>query len=122
LLELTKPDAPHGTLCAELRGVADVEILRRTLNDLARHCAREEGEQIILDLRDVELRCTLIELRSLGDELARLGFQPSWRMAIVGTSTNSGFAFFEAISQSHGMQFRFFKHPDAARDWLESGR
>lgn len=121
MLELTKLDVAEG-VCAVLKGAADLEILHRALKDLAAHCALEEHAHIMFDLRNVEIRCTLFDLSSLGDELARLGFQPSWRMAILGSSSNVGLTCFETIGQSHGLKVRCFRDRDAACNWLAAVR
>lgn len=121
VLKLTRPFAPDGPLCAELRGVVDGEILRRALRELVSLLAREDGRTIILDLHDVESRCSLIDFHTLGDELGRLGFQTSWRMAIVGSPVSTGLAILETIAESHGLTIRLFKDQDAAYVWLRAG-
>ncbi len=121
MLELTKPYEPDGPLCAQLRGVVDAEILRRALQSVASACARDEGSAIILDLHEVDSRCTLTDVNCIGEELTRLGFQASWRLAVVGSKLTADFAYFETICRSRGLTVRLFKNQDAARHWLVDG-
>ena len=121
MLELTRPAEPDGPLCAQLRGVVDAEILRRTLSNVATACARTGEETIVLDLREMESRCSLLDIQNIGIDLDRAGFQPSWRMAVVGTQITANFAVFERLCEGRGAQVRFFKTTDEASIWLATG-
>jgi hypothetical protein len=111
------PDRGYTLITVE--GQVTPELAIEMMVEMLDIAAKHESSKFLVDLRGTTLLSATIDTFELPGRLAKVGFAPEHRLAIVYSSDESDHRFLETVSRNRGLQIKVFEDFDEAENWLE---
>jgi len=95
-----------------------VEIALEMMVELLDVANNQNSSRFLVDHRGVPVMASTIDTFELPGRLAKIGFAPEHRLAIVYSRNESDHKFLETVSQNRGLQIKAFEDINEAENWL----
>lgn len=119
LFRVETPESQYGVLKIRQNTTLTDSIQQwKALKAFAKeHCVK----RFLVDTREGECQISIIGQYKLAyEQLPNIGFQKSWKLAILASPGDPSHDFLEVVGQNAGFRIRVFKQPERATQWLLS--
>ena len=112
-------DEEQECVIASLEGKSDFEILRKYAERVLETGNKHRCKALFNDLRKEKPAFSLTDFVKIMNMMTGMGFDNSWKTAMVVAKDSLGYRFYEALILNEEINLKLFTNPYEAMIWLK---
>jgi len=111
-------DEEQECVIASLEGKSGFEILKKYAGKILETGDKHQCKTLFNDLQKEESAFSLNDFVEIMSIMTSMGFDNSWKIAMVVDKDSLGYRFYEALTLNEAINFKLFTNPHVAMIWL----
>ena len=112
-------DEEQECVIASLEGKAGFEMLKKYAKKILETGDKHQCKTLFNDLQKEEPAFSLIDFVEIMSMMTSIGFDNSWKTAMVVAKDSLGYRFYEALILNEAIHLKLFTNPHEAMIWLK---
>jgi len=112
-------DEEQKCLICSLEGKASLEMVKKYAKKILETGDKHQCKSFLNDLRKAESDFSLTEVIEIMSVMKGMGFDNSWKRAMVVAKDSLEYSFYEALILNEAINLKLFTNPNVAMIWLK---
>ena len=113
-------DEEQKCLICSLEGKVDFETIKKYAEKILETGEKHQCKSFFNDLRKVGTAFSLTDVIEIMSMMKRMGFDDSWKRAMVVAKESLEYRFYEALILKEAINLKLFTNPHEAMIWLKN--